>query len=587
MKNTKLIILTAVLTGLAALPTGCAVEEDPASPSAATGQASLLLSISDLTEESETRATKDSHDHWSVSTFSVGDVCGMYSLKGRQNPTNPSDYSLRVWNDEMYFEGRNGDYYRFGNSDIVLDPGTVGSTSSNHYSMLYYPYYADMPDPDDLSTLPGIPLRQTDGGIEKCIDVMVSSGDRIPNTGGVMKPKMIHSFASIVFLRGEGFENAPDKRIWVGMRNPVTDVRIKRKKSGNSLYEFQVVTQYIEPEGEDVMVRLLTDKDGKEQPPFDINKYRLFQAWPGENYGGRDASYVVIPEDKVAFVLMQDNYEEWHVVTDFELHKYHSTSFDRTPKQALSGMRYVLTVSLEGVDVTLRPVFVTPWNEEEVITDNYKMGMSNYLEFNKWVETYNSYVDAGRPETEDYLTELTKYGVGKKIGDDYEWTFFINHDIEFNPNDFSRINRLEDTLEGTSTYTNYTLSTFRTNLIETIGEGGKIRALDFDDLYIIQPEGQDTPFGGITNAFAGGVIENCNIENAVVVGNGPVGMIAGAADGGTLEACVVSGDAIGASSQGVTSTAGTAVTGLFGMVEGAAPTVKDVKTKGLRFTPNN
>ena len=582
--NRNITIIILLLTGwLGTLLTSCTTEADIPGLQAGAGPATFYVTIDNLAV-ADTRASKNSTDNWGIATFGAGDVCGMFATGGRQSPTDQSVYTFPVDNEPMYYEGRTDNYYRFGNAEVVLDPTSMGS----YYSLLYYPYYPDMPDAEDQSDLPGLKIRQTDvDGIEKCVDLMTTDTYRINVSNGVMKPNFNHRFYSLAIQRGEGFRNAKDRRIWVVMASPVTDIRVHRPR-----YEYVFSTQYHPAEGEEVMTRIVT-QNGKEYPSFDVNKYQLFETWQGAALNGIESRFAILPPKPIAFLFMQDDYEEWHVVSDFALYTGTlDTSSGKSPKQGDSGYRYILTIDLVGVDVTVRPVTVVPWNDETNITDIYKVGINTYQEYNEWASIYNSYVERGRPEDETIVNQLKNYGDAVRVGDRYEWKFYINHKMEFPSSEFVRIYRLEDTLEGTSTYTNYTISNIRDYLIESIEDGGVLKALDFDDLFIIQPEtdSEVVQFGAVTKELKGGTIEGCNIRNAIVVGNNEVGILAGEVKGGTVKNCDISGDVIGTSSasvQVISSKDGSTrtVEGLFGAVV-TPPDVTDVRTNGLKFITN-
>ena len=539
----------------------------------------------------ETRASLNAYDHWSVSTFGPGDEAGMITVYGRQNPENRADFSLPVQNERMVYEGRMGTYYRFGTTEIVIDPQTVNSDAS----FMYYPYYADMPDPDDKTGLPGMPLRQMDGGIEKCVDFMCTikwtSGTvnvlyRIQLTNGVLTPEFKHYFTSLVLQRGEGFENAPDKRIWVVMKNPYTDVRfnVYHSSGSNSYYYHKYILQYnpevFGPTGDDLMVDLHrlpyedSADDPKETEPFNVNKYALWQTWEGNAYNGLESRYVVIPPlEDVYFIYIQDNYGNWQKVSDFKLD---------TGKAGAHGTRYTLTIMLVGTKVVVRPVSIVPWDEELNIADMRDFGINDTSEYFNWVSAYNAYI-AG-DHSESAVEKLKEFGEATEntATGELSWTFYINDNLDFggvNSNDFAQITRLDDAIEGASTYTNYSIANIRDTMVKKMGEGGAIRALDFENIYLVQ-QTSDEPFGALVGVMEGGTIERCNMLNGVLVSENEVGMIAGKATGGKVSECVVSGNVIGKSTAD-------GYGGLFGVVEPEnCVSVSDSRTRGLQFVQN-
>lgn len=522
------------------------------------------VTLGDRVQE-ETRAFSNQYDYWSISSFSQGDKVGLYALKGRQNPEVVEDFSLSVENGQMFFEGRTGNYYRFGSSEIVLDPATV----SKNYSIMYYPYYENMPAPEITDPVKGMELREEDSRdrILKCKDFMYTNANYIYVDEGVMKPSFKHYFFSLIIQRGEGFMKAPDQRIWIVMKKPFTDIRIARQQYTNSVGAHIYTLQYNPEEPDDVMIDILPGES-----KFSVNKYAVWEAWDGGPYKGVASKYAILPPEEISFIFMQDDYGNWQNVSDF----YISGSGS---KSGSSGYRYVLTIELEGVNVVVRPVSVLKWDEEVEISDNRKVGINNFDEYYSWATIYNTYVGGGRRESDSAYEELRKYGDGVKntATGNTAWTFYINSDITFpNSSEFPRINLLEDVLEGSSTYTNYTITNIRQTLIEEMGTSGSLRALDFRDLYTIQAS-EDTRFfyGGLINNLNGGTVENCNIFNGVVVGNETVGILAGSTTSGSVKNCEFSGDIIGVKTSDEFN-------GLFGIVNGY-PAVSNIKTSGLQF----
>ena len=506
-----------------------------------------------------TRATTDRYDGWSFSNFNVGDVVGLYSLTGIENPEKEGDFSIAAKNLDMTFEGRFNGYNRFGNSEHLMDPATL----AGKYSTMYYPYWEEMPAVTvDNSNPPGMPLRRMDkDGIEKCVDFIRTSSNNITITNGVLRPTFSHYFYTLVLQRGEGFRNAPDRRIWVVMQNPYTDIRVKQT-GATGTYSYQ--QQYNPAEGEEVM-----DYIG-DVTKFKVNKHAVWQAWEGADFNGLESKYVVCPYDYVFFILIQDDYGTWQNVTDFTL--YSNT------KRGYQGYRYTLTIEMDDLHVVARPVSVSKWDDEINISDNRPVGIDSYEEYLSWVALYNLYTSNQR--SPEYENELLKYGDAERNTETGEvnWTFYINHDITF-PNDgLYKISRLDDVLEGSSTYTNYTFYNLRSTLIGEIGEKGALRALDFRDTYIIQPESDAEPTGAICVVLNGGKIEKCNIYNGIMIGRQATGMVAGIAVGGYISGCNFSGDVIGSESD-------ESFYSMFGIVE-AAPSITDTNSTDVKFIQN-
>lgn len=535
-----------------------------------------------------TRANLYSDDGWSVESFSQGDAIGFFCAKGVQNPENADDYSLSAYNAKMSFEGITGGKYRFGASGIVIDPATV---YSGDYSMMYFPYYPDMPAADELDK-PGLPLRQLDerDGIEKCVDIFGTTheGDNAGtsvihfkidgNASSMMlTPKLYRYCTSLVLQRGEGFDNPADSRIWIVMQNPHTHLRVNQmKQSGNNRPYFDIAAQYYTEEPEDeVMIDLMEEynlmHDYDPGKKLTVNKYAVWQTWVGPD---QKVHVTLLPSQNIYYILIQDNNGYWQCVTDFYL-----SSAGR--KSGTYRWRYTLKIELQGIGVVARPVTVEPWGDEENISDDRKVGMSTPEEYSGWVGTYNAYIQNGRDETR--VEELRKYGdaVYNESTGERKWTFYINDEIVFNNNDiFPTIKKLEDKLEGSSTYTNYDIRNLRGTLIEEMAEGGVLRALDFKDIYLVQPENADSPYGALISRMTGGMVESCNITNGVIISENEAGMIAGEVSGGSVRNCTISGNVIGSASVDDK--------GLFGKLTdgGTQPEESGNKISGLKFIRN-
>lgn len=534
----------------------------------------------------QTRANLSPDDGWSVVTFDQGDAIGLYSSTGLQDPDNPDKYTRSAFNVKMTFEAITNGKYRFGTSGIVFDATTLGN---GDYSLMYYPYYADMPDFDDTDK-PGLPLRRQDerDGIMKCIDVLgtqnqldistgnTSGSDRVNVTNGVLSPKMCRNFTGLILQRGEGFDDPVDPRIWIVMEEPMTHLRIDKVKQSSGRYAAKLVVQYYTTESDDEVVTNLMEEYGLRHDydpnkKLQVNKYSVWQTWEGLDH----KVYITIPSSKrIHYILIQDNNGYWQCVTDFYLASEGNRS--GTP-----GYRYTLKIELRGVNVVARPVWVEQWDDEVNITDDRKVGMSTPEEYSGWVGTYNAYTQNGREEV--YVDELRKYGdaVYNESTGERKWTFYVNDEIVFNNNDiFPTIKKLEDKLEGSSTYTNYDIRNLRGTLIEEMAEGGVLRALDFKDIYLVQPENADSPYGALISRMTGGMVESCNITNGVIISENEAGMIAGEVSGGSVRNCTISGNVIGSASVDNK--------GLFGKLTdgGTQPEESGNKISGLKFIRN-
>ena len=500
------------------------------------GPAVADATIGDVVEVS-TRGL-DPYDLWSTSSFSTGDAVGIYARGGLQNPEDPDDYSLPIENGKMFYEGAVGTASRFSNGDLILRASTV----HDNYSIMYYPYYDGMPSAEDKTSLLGMPLRILDkDGIEKGVDFMqttysysttgyYSPVNYLSFSGGVLQPRFYHYMSELVIQRGSGFEDAKDKRVWVIMKDPWTDMRIKRSSSYS--YEFQKMLD----EGESVV--LLEDYP-KATP---INKYRVWECWEGNPYNNKLSYYVIIPPKEVSYILIQDNDGEWQNVFDFYLYETGSTT-NKTPK---SNNRYIITVSMQGLKPVVRPVCILDWVTGGEITDQRDEGINSWDEYADWVATYNSYIYGDRMDAQLEET-LRKYGEAEKdlSTGRMSWTFYINHDLYFPPNATEYIDKLDDVIMGASVYTNYVISNTGKPWIGEMTENGGIKALDFQKQYIVDVGGVNEYSGAIVREMKGGFIDYCHMMNAVIVSDKKVGMVAGGFIGGKITNSSFSGEVIG------------------------------------------
>lgn len=533
-----------MLSGTFLMLGSCSDEEGALMPdhSSLAGPATVLASIGEQAEV-ETRAEYNTYDNWSVAKFSIDDNTGIFSVSGMQNPDDEDKYDKEIKNGKMYFESVSGSKYRFSNSEIILNPQIVNA----NYSVMYYPYYDGMPDPYDTSETPGLPLRQYDERDEmyKCVDFMqtsmysyVSYGSyysstvhKLPITSGILQPSFYHYMSEIVVQRGDGFEDAADRRVWIVMQKARTDIRVRRTTS-NYTYEFQNALD----DGAKVSL------PDAENPKVTVSQYRVWQAWEGAPYNSKESYYAIVPPETVSYILMMDNTGEWRAITDF----YLGFPTDVTSKAGKNNCRYIVTAEMAGIQPIIRPVVILDWNDTETLTDMEDAGINSLAEYSGWVSAYNTYTSTGRPE--DMEDVLKKYGsvVKNSVTGETLWTFYLNTNLNLPPGFSDVVVSLDDVLMGSSVYTNYKISNISGAIIDKIGPNGTFKSIDFHNLYIIDLDDNVTDFtGGIAREIGGGSIENCNLINGIIVSNKKAGMVAGVVDGATINGCVISGQVVG------------------------------------------
>lgn len=509
------------------------------------GDALLEVNIAGM-EDYKTRRVENADDGWSTNSFTFEDVAGFFTTKGNlstvDDPTaeNPG----MVINGQMSYLGKNGTAHKFGNSEIRLDPSQVASG----YKYLYFPYSPELDNALDANSTEGMKIRVEDGGIEKCVDFMYSSAFNLTN--GVLSPTFTHLFAEMIVIPGEGFDQAQDQEIKVVLASPWTDLRVRANynTSTGAISSWTQTLYYNGPE----------DADSKLEA-------RTWEAWKGMDYKNRKAWYALLPTTgtstssysysthRVSYIELKDNYGNVQKVSDFYFHSYNGEGY----KSIYSGRRYPIEVILTELGPIVRPVVIDDWDEPTEITDKREKGIGDYADFENWAAQYNTYMESGRMESEETMNALLTYGdATRDVNGRLHWTFYVTDDIEFTGSARYQIKRLEDTLIGASNYVNFTLSKLKIPLVETLDENGALVNLDFKDLYVASQS--TVPVGGLFTTIKGGRVENCNITLGIVVGAGPVGMIAGEVNGATISYCTASGSLYGA------STSATPNFGLFG-----------------------
>ncbi|MCH5239049.1 MAG: hypothetical protein J1F38_02395 [Muribaculaceae bacterium] len=577
-------------TLLAAMLGACSTEEPlrPGDPSSFAGPAVVEASIGKINTV-ETRATHNTYDLWSIATFSIEDNVGLYTVKGMQDPENEESYDFEVKNGKMYFESVTGSRYRFSNSEIILDPVKV----HDNYSIMYYPYYENMPDPDDTSAgLTGIPIRVVDeelmgDKIERCLDFMetsmysyLSSGSyysstvhKLPISSGVLQPSFYHYMSQIVVQRGDGFRNAPDKRVWIVMKNAYTDIRVLHT-SPTTNYTYQLQNT-LDTGLEKIAL------PNESEPKLRVNKHRVWEAWKGNEYNGIESYYAVIPCADVAYIFMQDDKGDWRGITNFYLDYENSNNSNITSKAAKMSCRYVVTAEMDDIQPVIRPVVIENWTDGGIITDMRDAGINSLPEYRSWVALYNTYVLNER--SDEYEEPLKKFGdvVKNTTTGEASWTFYINTNLNL-PEGFSdKIIKLEDILLGSSVYVKYKFSNIHSPLIGEIGNGGVLKSLEFQDLYIIDLEDNGNSFsGGLIEDLDDGMVESCNIINGIIVSNKGAGMLAGKVKSATVKDCIISGQVIG-------SETSEDFPGLFGVSKDGEVNIYDSNLKELYFESYN
>lgn len=516
----------------------------------------------------DSRASISSTDNWTITNFQFGDATGFFTTKGNlSNEDDPdAEFPGMVLNGRMEYLGTTGSSYRFGNSEIRLDPSLVATGSK----YMYYPYTEIFDNSMDGTSTEGVKLRKDDNGVEKCIDYMYASEFNF--TAGVLSPSFKHLFAEIIIIPGEGFDKQEDQEIKVVIGKPWTDLRVKATVNAttNLPSSWTHSLLYNGPDTEDAKLAA-----------------RTWEAWRGEDNKGRKAWYALLPttasysgspsysDHHIAYFEIKDNYGHVQQVSDFYFYTYNHEDY----KTIYAGYRYPLEVVLTELGVLVRPVLINGWDDPQEITDKREKGISDYVEYENWASLYNTYIETERAVDKDLIDQLLQYGDAIDRGDGtLTWTFYIIGDIEFEDNSNYQLVRFEDALEGASNSVNFTISNIKKTLFREITSTASITKLDFKDLYIASSS--EDPVGGLVTTINGGRIENCNVSLGIVVGEGPVGMIAGMVNDGTVNYCTVSGSIFGS------ETSQAPYFGLFGTEPTGASVVTDNNSNDLIFESN-
>lgn len=481
-------------------------------------------------QDYNTRRVTDSDDGWSTNSFTYGDVAGFFSTKGNLSSEydESAKYPEGVINGQMSYLGNMGSAYKFGNSEIRLDPSAVASG----VKYMYFPYSPALDNALDDDATEGMKIRVEDNGIEKCVDYMYTSS--FDFTNGVLSPKFSHLFSEIVVIPGEGFDQQEEQEIKIVLASPWTDIKIRENRyTSGAIYSW--------------VANLYYNGDNSDEAKL---KARTWETWPGKDYKNRKAWYAVLPttntgttsfnQHRISYIEIKDNYGHVQKVSDF----YFGTSDGEEVKTIYGGRRYPVEVVLTEIGAIVRPVVIEPWEDPTEITDKREKGINDFAEFEQWASHYNTYLASGRLEDEEGINTLLQYGDAvRDINGRMNWTFYVNNDIVFEDNTLFQIDRLEDVLIGASNYVNFTLSKLNKPLVKVMDDHGALMNLDFKDLYVASSS--TDPVGGIFTTIKGGRVENCNILLGIVVGAGPVGMIAGEVSDAVINYCSATGSIFG------------------------------------------
>ena len=525
-------------------------------------------------------------DNWTTKSFSANDRIGLLATGGLVGANGESEWLKNEYMD--YYQATGSSNYRFRNDNLLINTGMMGGHVGKY---VYFPYTDEMPiplfdksaatttsdghvyyyaDPNNPTKYIDPEFRDKKGlllrtkgtdGIERCIDYMYISS--ISLTNGALGGGFYHGFCEMIILRGEGFDEVPEKfkndpkklEIWVVLNSAFTRLTLSLFLNNNTGdYSWRPRNYFVAT-------------DGKTQ-----EEAKRWQAWKGVDYIDsndgepvpREAYYAIMPSahsysyPSVDYIEIYNNDGELCRVSNFEL--YVNPETELADKQMRPGKRYALEIMMVETGAVVRPHEIEDWNEgvddENNITDIRTVGIGSYDELEKWASLYDRFIDdvnlnpISRPKTEAEVKEnaLSQYGdydLSNKV-----WKFYITDNITLPANVDVGIKELQDILEGASQLYNYSISNLRRRLIGTISPTGALRNIDFDNLYI-KPKPADIyneTAGALTNRLNGGTIENCNINDGTMIGTSActIGMLCGTVENNsTVRDCTVSGAMIG------------------------------------------
>lgn len=552
MKN-HLIIYLAIF----ALAFGSCAFDDPLAP--IEGVRSPLVVNARIAGDARTRAVQGTQDEWTYTDFKEGDIMGFFSSGGKYEGTNQGEAPFV--NQKLVYMGGTGEPNFRDPSGSDFSP----SHMKGNEIFMYYPYS------DEIVAPFGVTLRTEEwpGGEKldtaRCIDFLstryldvLSQG---VNSTTALYGEFQHTFAELVIMRGEGFDNPPDLPdgtnkwdIKAVLNTPVTGLKVNLS-DGDEPWKCtpELVWDSVTPGH-------ISSQEAME-----------WKAWLGDKYyitendrEGQTAWYVIVPtigceakyvphrdgiRTKVEYIELYDNDGNLQRVSSLQLSNGNSKYVD-------GGWRYPMVVSMKELVPTAYPCQIVPWEGDIDLTDERKRGINNETDFYAWVAAYNAYLEDTNDE--EKANALLQYGDRYKNADGTSyWHFYVLTDLNLSyyPGEGPIIKELNDILDGQSTvykngkFQNYHITGLSCTLIGQIaGPYGCIQNFTFDEPQVTYNDGTE-PVGIIANTITtGGTVDNCRIEDGTLYcPSAPGGMVAGKAEGALIKNCTLSGFLIASS----------------------------------------
>lgn len=633
-----------LLAGLSLALLACTKDREPASDFSQVGPAVMDVTLHEMDQPMTRQNVDNTTDFWTTKSFSAGDRIGLMATAGMVGPngevawvkneymdyyqaTGSSNYRFR--NDDLLLNtgamsGKVGRYVYFPYTEEMPipkfdknNPGTNSSSSGDNRYYFANPSNNDTLDEDsidkDSKGKKGLLLRETVEGVERCVDYMYISNISITN--GALSGGFYHGFCELVIVRGTGFDEVPDELrddIWVVLNSGFTRLTLSLFLD-NSTGQYSWRPKLWPDNWSTWKTRNMLDAENRFDGKTEAEAKR-WQAWPGKDYmdtkdgqpNPRKAWYAILPSAHnyshtiADYIEIYDDNGIPRKVSNFEL--YVSAETGIADRQMRPGKRYAIEIMMTELGATARPVEISDWSDDDGhgmdketdtdnknnITDIRTVGIKNYEELQSWAGSYNQFITGlgqntyVRPKTQE---DLEKFKDLKKYGDydltNQVWKFYITDDIDLPETAPTFITDLQDELEGAGKIENYSVGNLRRPLAAKISQGGVLRNLDFNNLYVRTGDAGDTA-GALVGELSGGTLENCNIVNGTMIGTGgTVGMLCGTVRGGTVRNCTVSGAVVG-------TTSGTTdwPAGLFGSVTASSFTYENNDASGLIVKSN-
>ena len=528
---------------MAALLDSCATEDLPRSDTEPV-PLEVNVRLSGKHSPSRADAAEEYNDRWCYRKFESGNVLGFYSSSGNYETGGGlgafSNIPLMcVSNSAMRYQFREMDGSKISTQYLKADE-----------VFLYFPY------DENVNSGYGMALRRQardeyeedkDYGktTERCVDLLTMSAlDENSLQNSILDGTMSHTFAELIIMRGEGFDQLPDNvdhSIYVVMKKPYTNVRVN-----NAANPWKCT---IELSYDASAEALLAKKNARYWETWEGDKY----AETGSGAEPREAWCAVLPTTpqtptEIDYIELYDN--------DGVLQRVSALSLMEKTRKLQSGWRYPVEIVMNELVPTIYPYTITKWDGDIDLTDERVRGIHSAQEFSEWMVVYNTYLNGN-------LTEeaLAPYG-DKVIVSDTEsyWQFYILDNLNLSGvtvNNGYIIPQLQDVIDargdffvdGATKLGNFRLTNLPAALVGNMSGHGGLHNIDIGSTTIISR--LNSPAGILVNNMEAGTIDNVNIINGALVSNGPVGLVAGSMSGGTVTDCNLSGLISGSASMDI------------------------------------